>query len=151
MVGTAVSCIFTRDDTLGTSLFTQAYCKKNQIPVLGSDWGFVDIVASREKPAGALCVVYAILQFARQKLTGVCAVAVSKSGHRLFKALNFKCYRYKDHGSWRHMCYIRLPQELSFTHIMKHLKFDGNKEIVEDVCWRNALTSRALSSVVGRC
>ena len=49
------------------------------------------------------------------------------------------------------MCYLRLPRDLSFAHVKRKLRFEGDTEIVESVCWRDSLSARAQSSVVGRC
>ena len=150
LVGALVSCLFVRDETLGTELFSQSYCTAHSLPRFGDTWLFIDMVASRAKPSGGLLVVHAILAAQRSKLTGICAVAVSAGGLRLFRSLGFAVHRFRD-GNWRHMCYLRLPQELSFEKIMRHLHFNGDDKIVESICWREPLSTRAKYSVVARC
>ena len=82
---------------------------------------------------------------------GVCAVAVTGAGHRLLKSLNFTSYAFREDGAQRHMCYLKLPDGLSFAHVKRKLRFDGDTQIVESVCWREPLSARAKSSVIGRC
>ena len=149
--GCLVSCLFARDDALGTSLFTQAYCTRHGLPRFDARWGLIDVVASKKAPSGALLVLHTILGMARAKLQGVCAIAVSSAGHRLLKSLNFTCVSFKDKGAARHICHLKLPNDLSFTHVKRRLRFDGDTELVESVCWREPLSARAKSSVVGRC
>jgi hypothetical protein len=153
VVGAVVSCLFARDRALSTELFTHAYCARHGLPRFDARWALLDVIASREPPSGALLTLHAILAAARSRppMLGVCAVAVTSGGHRLLRALNFTCYQYREHGSVRHMCYLRLPADLSFTHIKRKLRFDGDTDIVESICWREPLSSRALSTVVGRC
>jgi len=145
-----VTSLFLRDETLGTQLFTQSYCVTHGLPRFDKSWTFIDIVASRASPAGGLLVVHAVLAATRAKQKGICAVAATSGGHRLLRSLGFTCHAFRDHGQ-RHMCYMRLPAELSFQRVMQRLRFEGGRDIVESVCWRDALSSRALSSVVGRC
>ena len=149
LVGCVTTCLFLKDSSLGTDLFSHSYCSKNSLPRF-SNWLFVDIVASRAKPSGGLLLVHAILQCCRLKLHGCCAVAVSNGGHKLLKSLNFSSYKFKEHGSVRHMCYLR-TQDISFKHIKQHLKFAGSERIIDEICWRDSLSTRALSSLVGRC
>ena len=92
--GCLVQCLFARDDALSTELFTQAYCAHHKLPRFDARWGFIDVVASRKAPCGALLVLHAVLNAARSRppLQGVCAVAVTGMGQRLLKSLNFTCY-----------------------------------------------------------
>ena len=151
MVGALVTCLFTKDETLGTNMFTNQWCTTNKVPRLDARWSFIDIVASSMTPCGALLVLHAILAAARGRLVGVCAVAASLAGQRLLHALNFTCVPYRERGSNRHFCFLRLPQDLSFSHVKIKLRFEGDTQLVESVCWREALSARAKSSVVGRC
>ena len=151
--GCLVQCLFTRDDALSTTMFTQAYCAQHGLPRFDARWGFIDVVASRRAPCGALLVLHAVLNAARSRppLQGVCAVAVTTAGHRLLTSLNFSCYAYRHGGAQQHMCYLRLPGDLSFAHVKRKLRFDGDTQIVESVCWREPLSANAKSSVIGRC
>ena len=153
MVGAVVACVYSRDEALGTNLFSHSYCSNHSLPRFDARWGFIDVISAQPagKPAGSLLTLHAILAAHRAKLTGVCAVAATAAGHRLLRALNFTCVAYREHGSQRYMCYLRLPQDLSFAHVKRKLRFDGDTDIVESVCWRDSLSARALSSVVGRC
>ena len=49
------------------------------------------------------------------------------------------------------MCFLKLPDDLSFAHVKRKLRFDGDTQIVESVCWREPLSANAKSSVIGRC
>ena len=149
--GCLVQCLFTRDDALSTTLFTQSYCAQHGLPRFDARWGFIDVVASRKAPCGALLVLTAVLNAARARLQGVCAVAVTTGGNTLLRALNFTSHPFREDGAQRHMCYLRLPADLSFTHVKRKLHFDGDKEIVESFCWREPLSARAKSPVIGRC
>ena len=101
-----------------------------------------------------LLVLHAVLNAARSRppLQGVCAVAVTTAGHRLLRSLNFSCYAYRHGGAQQHRCYLlRLPGDLSFAHVKRKLRLDGDTQIVESVCWREPLSANAKSSVIGRC
>ena len=151
IVGCAVVCSFIRDETLGSKLFTDSFNAQNKLPKFDSTWLFLDVVASKLAPSGSILVVSAVLQAIRQKKVGTCCIAVSSAGHRLFKSLGFTTFRYKERGSSaRHMCYLR-HTDLSFAQISRKLKFEGSKKIVENVCWREALSSSAKNPLVGRC
>lgn len=151
MEGALVACLYARDEALGTSLFTHSWCTSKGVPRLDGHWTFIDVIASSMPPCGALLTVHAILVAARARMSGICAVAASAAGHRLLSALNFTCVSYRERGVTRHLCYMRLPQDLSFKHVKRKLRFEGDTALVESVCWREALSSRAKSSVVGRC
>ena len=150
IVGCVTTCLFLRDESLGTNIFSNAFCSKNGLPRFDAKWLFIDIVASKAKPSGGLLIVHSILQACRQKMTGVNAIAVSAGGLKLLKGLGFTCHRFKEYGSFRHMCHLRVS-DVSFSKIKKHLHFEGNDSLVEDICWRESLSARALSSIVGRC
>ena len=120
--GCLVQCLFARDDALSTELFTQAYCAHHKLPRFDARWGFIDVVASRKAPCGALLVLHAVLNARRDRgrrstrlLQGVCAVAVTGAGQRLLKSLNFTCYPYREDGVQLHMCYLKLPDEAATT------------------------------------
>lgn len=150
--GALVSCLYTRDEALGTTLFTQEYCARHGLPRFDVRWAFIDVVASARPPCGALLVVTAMLEAARRRCAGVCAVAATGAGHRLLRALNFTCHAYRERGTQRHMCYLRLPGDLSFAAIKRKLRLEGDAaSIVESVCWREPLSARAKYSVIGRC
>jgi hypothetical protein len=151
MIGALVTCLFTRDETLGTSILSQSWCASHNLPRFDGRWSFIDVIVSQQRPAGALLVMHAILAASRARKAGVCAVAVTSAGHRLLRSLNFTCVPYRERSSQRHMCYLRLPQDLSFTHMKRKLHFDGDNQIVGSICWRDSLSASAKSSIVGRC
>ena len=151
MVGAVVTCLFARDETLGTSILTQSWCASHSLPRFDARWSLIDVIASQQQPAGALLTLHAILAASRARMAGVCAVAATAAGHRLLRSLNFTCVAFRERGSQRHICYLRLPQDLSFAHVKRKLRFDGDVQIVGSVCWRDSISARAKYSIVGRC
>ena len=94
---------------------------------------------------------HAILAASRSKLAGICAVAVTGAGHRLLRSLNFTCVPFRERGAQRYICYLKLPRDLSFAHVKRKLRFEGDTQLVQSICWRDPVSARAQSSVVGRC
>ena len=150
MVGGCVSCFFMCDAALGTSLFTHKYCIQHTLPRFGSTWMLLDIVASRRRPAGALLTTHAIISACRAKCAGICAIAVSPGGLKLTKSLNFTCHKFMEKKAIRHMCFLKLPTDLNFQAVIKHLTFQGDAEIVDSICWREPLSKNS-NSIIGRC
>jgi hypothetical protein len=149
VVACMIFCRYIRDETLGTHVFTAAFLQRYDAPGFSDQWLFVDVVSSRKKPGGAVLLVTAILASAKQKMVGVCLVAVSALMRDLCLSLGFTVLLYKDHGT-RYLCYMK-NADFHFDLVMKKLRFTGDKRIVEDVCWRNGLTSRTKDRVIGRC
>ena len=149
IVACLVSCKYLKDETLGTQLFTTAFLQRHKVPRLTEQWLFVDVVSSKKAPAGSALLVSSILGAARQKMVGVCLVAVSAHMRDLCKALGFSTVQYNDQGQ-RFLCYLHLS-DLKFEPIMKKLRFPGDKVIVEDICWRFGLSAKTRERVIGRC
>jgi hypothetical protein len=147
--GVLTCCSFERDDALSTSRFTQAYCAQHGLPRVGNNWLLVDVVASAKQGTGALLVLQAIVAAARAKYTGICSVAVTKGGRRLFDAFNFSTdHSWRERGGTRHFAYARMDQ-IHLADIHKRLRIHGM--LVEDVCFRNGLTTRSAHTLIGRC
>lgn len=144
-------CDFTRDDSLGTERFSQAFCRDHDLPRFGSDWLLIDIVASKKHGTGALLIlqVYMLACRARDK-AGVCAVAVTKSGKKLFADLGFESFSFRDDGLSKSFMYAR-ANSLTLTKMIQRLSFPGDKVMLEDLCFRFGLTEKSSDRVMGRC
>ena len=71
-----------------------------------SNWLLVDVISSSKRGAGALLALQVYLLSCRSKqYKGVIALAVSKSGKKMFEALGFATHSYKDDGMHRTLCY----------------------------------------------
>ena len=119
-------------------------------PRLGSDWLLIDVISADKRGTGALLVlqVYLLACRARQ-YSGVCAIAVSRSGRHLFQQLGFETHSYRDGGS-KALCWARAGS-LSMQQISRRLSFDGSEALLGSVCWRMGLTAATSSRLVSRC
>lgn len=149
IVGCLISCRYIQDETLGTQLFTPAFCQRHRCPRFNREWCFVDVVSSKKKPSGSLLLANSLVIALRQKLAGLVLVAVSTTMRDLCTSIGFTSVQYNDRGP-RYLCYLRM-NDLTFENIMKKLRFPGDKVVVEDICWRLGLTSKTATRVIGRC
>lgn len=147
--GMLSACTFERDEALSTGRLTQAYCTTHQLPRLDANWMFVDVVASSKPGTGALLLLGAIVAAARAKKTGVCSIAVTRDGRRLFSAFGFST----DHGwregkAQRNLCHIRLKD----VHLGElHARLRVHDALLADVCFRNGLTAQSAPNLIKRC
>ena len=149
VLASCLSCVFAKDATFGTSLFSRHFCSKHGLPRLDTKWWLID-VASSTIHSGALVILHAILSAARAKLTGVCAVAMG-DGLRLLRSMNFTCVPFHEGARKRHVCFMNLRRDLSFTKLNKQLRFAGDARMIDSAGWNPPLSTRAVSSVIGWC
>ena len=147
VVSVCTTCNFIQDETLGTNLFTPRWLRERGLPRLGPQWCFVDVVASRKRPAGPLLVLSAYLAACRGRMDGVCAICVTTKGRDLFQSLGFNSHTYRDKGA-KYFCYLGCG-EMQFRTVARKMQLN---ESVMDICWRMGLTARTRDRVVGgRC
>ena len=149
VVASCLSCTFAKDVTLGTSLFSRQFCSQHGLPRLDTKWCLVDVASSTVHGA-ALVILHAILSAARAKLTGVCAVAIG-DGLRLLRSMNFTCVPFHEGSRKRHICFLNLRRDLSFTKLNKQMRFAGDAQMIDSAGWNPPLSMRAVSSVIGWC
>ena len=149
VLASCLSCVFAKDATFGTSLFSRHFCSKHGLPRLDTKWWLID-VASSTIHSGALVILHAILSAARAKLTGVCALAMG-DGLRLLRSMNFTCVPFHEGSRKRHVCFMNLRRDLSFTKLNKQMRFAGDAQMIDSAGWNPPLSMRAVSSVIGWC
>ena len=133
---------------LGNERFTQSYCAAHELPRLGTDWLFCDVVTSTKPGTGALLLLQ-LYVLACQRHAGVCAVCVTKRGKSLFQALGFDLFHYREGGASRALAHAR-SGSLSMKRIARRLKFEGDARVLQDVCYRLQIL-RPERNVVARC
>ena len=151
IVGILTACEFSRDDTLGTTKFTQGYLDTHSIPRLsGSNCLFVDVVSSSGQPqgVGALLVLNAYITVMRsRKYDYLCTIAVSESGRTLCQQLGFKTHPYRVSGTQRQLCWIKAG-ELKATLVSQRLRL---VKTLPNICWRHGFTARTSHKRYDRC
>ena len=147
--GMLTACTFERDAALSTSKLTQPYCTQHELPRLDSNWLLVDVVASSKSKTGALLLLQAVISAMRAKKSGVCSIAVTKAGRRLFTAFGFQTdHSWKEKGGQRFLCYARVAD----IHLADlHTRIRVHDALLTDVCFRNGLTPKTAQSLIGRC
>ena len=150
IVGMLTCCEWSRDDTLGTTKFTQAYCDSHSIPRLSANNTlFVDVVSSSGTPrgVGALLLLSCYLTVCRsRKYEYLCTIAVSAPGKSLCEKLGFNSHSYRD-GTQRNFCWARAG-ELTAADIGQRLRID---RAIPDLCWRHGFTPRTSHKRYSRC
>ena len=143
------ACIYTRDATLGTERFTQAYCTSHGIPRLGENTLFVDVVSSRgPQAAGTLCFLSAYLQVMRSRtLQYLCTIAVTPSMKRLCTQLGMGTFDYREGGVPRTFAWAR-KGDLEASAINARLRLTRD---FEAKCFRDGLTVRTAGRKYPRC
>jgi hypothetical protein len=107
--GMLTSCVYERDDALSTTRLTQQYCAQHGLPRLDSSWALIDVVSASKAGTGGLLLLSAIVTAARQKRTGLCSIAVTKGGRRLFESFGFQTsHGWKERGGQRYLCHARI-------------------------------------------
>ena len=149
--GLLTVCDFAREDSLGTDRFSQQFCRDNELPRFGSDWLLVDIIASKKRGSGALLILQAYMLACRARdKAGVCAVAVTRSGKKLFADLGFESFSFRDDGLSKSLMFAR-ANGLALSKMIERLHFPGSKVMLEDMCFRFGLTDKTSDRVLGRC
>ena len=147
--GMLTSCAFERDDALGTTRLTHAYCAQHGLPRLDAHWTLVDVVASGKAGTGALLLLHALVAAARQRRAGLCALAVTKGGRRLFASFGFAAdHGWRERGGQRYLCHARLA-DVRLADVHRRLRV--HDALLTDVCVREGLTARTRERLVGRC
>lgn len=147
--GMLTSCIYERDDALSTTRLTQHYCSQHGLPRLDGGWTLVDVVVSDKHGTGALLLLHAIVAAARQKRSGVCSIAVTKGGRKLFSAFGFDTsHSWKEKRGQRYLCHARL-QDIHLADLHRRLKVAT--VLIESVCSREGLTAKSRDRLIGRC
>jgi hypothetical protein len=144
------ACLYSRDETLGTSRFTQSYCAQHRIPRLGENSLFIDVVSSRGQPhaAGALLVLSAYSLVMRSRtLEYLCTIAVTPKMKRLCEQLGMDTFDYREDGASRTFAWCK-KGDLSASDIAGRLRL--HREF-EELCWRAGATARTQDKRYPRC
>ena len=148
--GILTACEFSRDGSLGTSKFTQAYMDSHKIPRLSANnCLLVDVVSSSGDPrgVGALLLISAYMTvFRSRKYEYLAAVAVSAPGKSICERLGFHTHSFRE-GTQRQLCWI-LAGELSAADVNRRLRVDSK---LPAVCWRHGFTARTSQKRFPRC
>lgn len=151
IVGLLTACEFTRDATLGTDRFTQAFLDSHSIPRLtAGNCLFVDVVSSTSNPhgVGALLLLSAYLSVCRsRKYSYLATIAVSAPGRNLCERLGMHAYSYRESGAQRNFCWCEAG-ELTAADINRRLRV---KPYISDLCWRDGYTQRSRDRKFSRC
>ena len=151
IVGLLTACEFTRDTTLGTTRFTQAFLDSHTIPRLSaSNCLFIDVVSSTGDPhgVGALLVLSAYLLVCRsRKYEYLATIAVSEKGRNLCERLGMHAYSYREGGTQRNFCWCGAG-ELTAADVNRRLRV---KRYISDLCWRDGFTARTRDRKFARC
>ncbi|MDC0525415.1 hypothetical protein OAO87_00355 [bacterium] len=141
------ACDFTTDKALSTARFTSQYLTTHSLPRFDAQWTLIDVVSASKKGAGGLLALHAYLAATRAHRKGVCSIAVTKAGKRLFDTLGFDCsHSWREKGSVRYLCHA------SALHMEDiHAKLKVADPLLQQICWREGLTERSRASLVGRC
>ena len=149
LCGMLTSCVYERDEALSTTRLTQQYCAEHGLPRLDSNWTLIDMVASSKPGTGALLLLSAIVTAARQKRTGLCSIAVTKGGRRLFASFGFETnHGWREKGGQRYLCHARLA-DLRLADLHRRLRV--HDALITDVCVREGLTTSSKDRLIGRC
>ena len=144
-----VCCDFAREDGLGTSRFTTAYCDRHRLPRLNSSTLLIDVVASAAKPggAGALLVLSAYNMAQRsRKYERVASLAVTERGRKLFRDLGFEEHAFREGGS-QSLFWIDTG-DLRAQEVSERLRLDGE---VKGRCFRAGASPRTADKRYARC
>ena len=118
---------------------------------IGADWLLVDVIASKKRGSGALLILQAYMLACRARdKAGVCAVAVTRSGKKLFADLGFESFSFRDDGLSKSLMFAR-ANGLALSKMIERLHFPGSKVMLEDICFRFGLTDKTSDRVLGRC
>lgn len=148
IVGLMSVCEWARDASLGTERFSQSFCAAKGLPRFDARWLFVDAVSASRTGAGSLMLLacYATLVARRSsRYAGLCAVCTTARGRKLFEALGFETFAFRDDGVAKTLAYAA---SLDMEHVRRRVRFDGATALLRDVCFRLALRG---DSLVGRC
>ena len=86
---------------------------------------------------------------ARQKRTGLCSIAVTKGGRRLFASFGFETnHGWREKGGQRYLCHARLA-DLRLADLHRRLRV--HDALITDVCVREGLTTSSKERLIGRC
>ena len=86
---------------------------------------------------------------ARQKRTGLCSIAVTKGGRRLFESFGFQTsHGWRERGGQRYLCHARIA-DLHLADLHRRLRV--HDALLRDVCVREGLTGTSKERLVGRC
>jgi hypothetical protein len=144
-----IACDFTRVDGLGTTRFTNAYCRSNSIPNLDSSTLFIDVVASAANPRGAgtlLVLACYLLATRSQKYRRVATIAVTDKGRAAFRALGWEEHSYRESGA-RTLFWIDTG-ELKAADVQARLRLDDS---VKSRCFRKGASARTANKRYARC
>jgi hypothetical protein len=144
-----IACDFTRVDGLGTTRFTNAYCRSNSIPNLDSSTLFIDVVASAANPRGAgtlLVLACYLLATRSQKYRRVATIAVTDKGRAAFRALGWEEHSYRESGA-RTLFWIDTG-ELKAADVQARLRLDDS---VKSRCFRKGASQRTSNKRFARC
>ena len=144
-----IACDFAKDEGLGTTRFTNAYCRSNSIPLIDSSTLFIDVVASGANPrgSGTLLVLAAYLLATRsQKYNRVCTIAVTGKGKQLLRELGWEEHNYREGGP-RTLFWIDTG-ELKAADVQARLRLD---ESVNSKCFRKGASARTSNKRFARC
>ena len=144
-----VCCDFARDDGLGTTRFTAAYCTQHRLPRFDSSTLFIDVVSSGASPrgAGTLLVLTAYLLAGRSRKYNKCVtVAVTEKGKKLFRDLGWEEHRYREGGP-RSLFYIG-KGEMTAQNVQARLRLDDE---VKGRCFRPGASARTADKRYARC
>ena len=149
-----VSCCCTTisysvSDSFATSKFTREWCRKKGVPSFNAQWLLLDVVSSKIKGCGAICILYAWLQVLRSKKQGLVAVAVSERGRVMFQKLGFTVVDFSD-GGRRSLCYAKAG-ELDIGNMVNRIQIGGGKDTLQSLCFRMGLTGKSRNSLIARC
>ena len=144
-----VCCNFARDDGLGTTRFTAAYCTQHRLPRFDSSTLLIDVVSSGASPrgAGTLLVLAAYLLASRSRKYNKCVtVAVTEKGKKLFRDLGWEEHRYREGGP-RSLFYIG-QKEMTAQDVQARLRLDDE---VKGRCFRPGASARTADKRYARC
>ena len=149
--GLCSTCEWTRDESLGTDRFTQHELRRLQLPRLDRSWLLIDVITSSKRGAGALLALQVYLLSCRSRMyNGVAAIAVSRSGRRLFEALGFETVSFREGGMNKAVCYAH-KHSLSLRRIQRRLSFPGDQTLLQSMCYREGITPRSSGNIYSRC
>ena len=148
--GMLIACEWSRDQTLGTTKFTQQYFDQHNIPRMSANnCLFVDVVSSTGSThgVGALLVLNAYLTVMRsRKYDFLCTIAVSQPGKTLFEKLGFETHAYRE-GTPKLFCWIR-SGDLKASRANRRLRVDSS---IPDLCWRHGFSANTSHKRYARC
>ena len=150
------TCEWVADEALSTQLFDRDYCIDNDLPPFTASWTLIDGVSALRKKGvrpGRLLVVTAMVTALRAKRSGVVSIAVSDAAKEMFQALGFRTHEFQDRdakgrplGAKRTLCYMTKPLMNKV-----HAQLKATDSLISTICWRNGLTPRTASTLIGRC